>query len=151
MRRQRKQWGDFVWKDGNSFLTWLTSYCSIYSGMVLMPLPLPVPTYLWVSCPGHTLSTGGLGHFSFLDVIPFPSTGIMSYIFWVLVLRDSKIVPGMSVRGRAEGYSYNSLPSLLLPLPSLLLARLHEPGPQGFWNVPIEEEMTLIPRSSPDN
>ena len=90
--------------------------------------------HFWVCWPGHTSSEGGLATshllMSYLSFALSLSQALCLYILWVLVLRDSKIFPGMSVRGRGRGLLN------LTHLPSLSLL--------SSWQVCMSQELSVL-------
>ena len=150
---------NFAWKDGDSFLAWLTFYrASSCMGTVFMSLPLPAPTGLTSESAGlaYTSCDSGHGHFPALDVTPLictcPSIGVVFYVLPVSVLRDSKVFPE---REGGVVPTLTRLTSCILLPSSLQLASLHDPG---AWSPMVLEvdgksvktwiRWAIIPRSS---
>lgn len=146
------------WKDGDSFLAWLTFYCASSCMALFSCFASAVLTSLTSESAGlaHTSCDDGHGNCPAFDVTPliftYPSTGVVFYALPVSVLRDSKVFPEKECEATP---SPTHLTSAVLLLSSLLLARLHDPGAWRWTVLELDGksvktwiQWAIIPRSS---
>lgn len=125
---------DFAWKDGDSFLAQLTSYCSTFCTVtVFIPLPLPAPTDLTSESAGLVTSHLKVGMatphlwMSHLTLALSLVQGLCLMSFGCLSEGFQSI--SRERRQRVTESTQSHLP--LLPLSSFQLASLHEPDAQS--------------------